>query len=205
MDTFKEPEYKNRVVVQAAATVCLAVGCSRVDEAVLDTLADVVKEYVKTIGTHANNIAEAGGRTVCTPLDALSALKQMGPKEVSIVELRRFEKSWQQPFHAEVPQLPVKKRKRFNRGANESSSGWGAQEIDRPPHIPAFLPPFPPKHTYQATEAGGGRRSKDVKAAQQARLKRRNAVTEALTSAASAAAPFPSPSSSGIPFSVKPL
>jgi histone H3/H4 len=78
MDTFKEPEYKNRVAVQAAATVCLAVGCRRAEEAVLDTLADIIKEYVKTIGTHANNIAEAGGRTVVTPLDALSALKQMG-------------------------------------------------------------------------------------------------------------------------------
>jgi hypothetical protein len=33
---------------------------------------------VKTIGIHASNIAESGGRAVVTPLDALSALKQMG-------------------------------------------------------------------------------------------------------------------------------
>jgi hypothetical protein len=126
-------------------------------------------------------------------------------------ELRRFEKSWQQPFHAEVPNLPVKKRKRFNTSAQEGGSssssgisGWGAQEAERPPYIPAFLPPFPPKHTYQATEAAGARRGKDAKVAQQARLKRRNAVTEALASATSSAVPTTA-TTAGIPFPLKPM
>jgi hypothetical protein len=132
-----------------------------------------------------------------------------GPKEVSVNDMKQFEKSWNQPFHAEIPKLPVKKRKQFNYGAEESSLGWGVDAHERPPHVPSFLPPFPPKHTFQSTEANRTRHHKDPKVVQQARVKRRNTITDALAAATSPMLTQPESSSfvepPSIPFKVKPI
>lgn len=81
MDT----EFQRRVTVEAAAHACLAVGASRAYPPVLETLADIVKHYVATLGAHAHAVSEHGGRTDVNVLDILAAMKQMGPEAVRYV------------------------------------------------------------------------------------------------------------------------
>ena len=78
MDT----EFQRRVTVEAAAHACLAIGATHAQPAVLETMADVVKHYVATIGAHAHAVAEHGGRADVNVLDVLAAMKQMGPEAV---------------------------------------------------------------------------------------------------------------------------
>jgi histone H3/H4 len=78
MDT----EFQRRVTIEAAAHACLAVGATRAHPALLETLADVVKHFVATLGAHAHAVAEHGGRADVNVLDMLAAMKQMGPEAV---------------------------------------------------------------------------------------------------------------------------
>lgn len=82
--------------------MCLAVGCEDASPAVLETLADVMKHYVATVGVHARNIAENGCRADVTEIDVLTALKQVGPEAVQWPELERFAKQWKQPCPSKV-------------------------------------------------------------------------------------------------------
>eukprot|EP00616_Rhizochromulina_sp_CCMP1243_P010185 CAMPEP_0118964072 /NCGR_PEP_ID=MMETSP1173-20130426/1841_1 /TAXON_ID=1034831 /ORGANISM="Rhizochromulina marina cf, Strain CCMP1243" /LENGTH=222 /DNA_ID=CAMNT_0006912493 /DNA_START=115 /DNA_END=783 /DNA_ORIENTATION=+ len=177
MDT--SPEYfSHRVCVQAAAHICLALGFERTYPAVLDTIADVIKHYVETIGSHAHAITEHGGRQDVTAIDIIAAMKQLSPHPVNWQELRRFafneQGSWQQPFHAEIVRYPLHKRPRDHYAGVEE----GASE--RPAHIPAFLPPLPPPHTHQRTAVPAVVSEKNAKSVREKRLKRKQQYRESL-------------------------
>ena len=83
-------DYADSVCRAAAAHVCLAVGASRTYPSVLDTLSDVTKQYVTTIGLHARNVAETGARTDVSVVDVLAAMKQMGAGGCHWADLNEF-------------------------------------------------------------------------------------------------------------------
>lgn len=173
--------FAQRVSVQAAAHVCRAVGCQRAFPSVLDTLADVIKHFVETVGTHAHRIAEHGGRQDVTVVDALAAMKQMGPEPIDWRGLRNFAfndqgSSWQQPFHVDVPRLPVRKRKRQLYAAERDDE---AAE-PHPPHIPPFLPELPPPHTLKRTKVPAVKRSNDARELREKRVKRNQDAQQVL-------------------------
>ncbi len=150
--------YADKVCRSAVAHVCYRVGASRSYPSVLNTLADVTKEYIKTIGRQSSGVAVNGGRADVSAVDIMSGLKQMGYGQATWMELKKFAfnesggPSWHFPCPVEVPMLPVRKRKR------EHFAVVGSQNTEaRPAHIPSWLPPLPPKHTYKKT------RSKAVK------------------------------------------
>jgi hypothetical protein len=111
--------------------------------------------------------------------------------QVQWKELREFGFNeagpWQQPFHTEVPRLPVRKRKRAPYAAQtDHASGSGSD--CRPAHVPAFLPPFPPVHTYRATAVAAVARTADAAAVRQERVQRKQEVSKSLTAIAGARA-----------------
>mmetsp|Transcript_2083 Transcript_2083/g.2489 ORF Transcript_2083/g.2489 Transcript_2083/m.2489 type:complete len:252 (-) Transcript_2083:54-809(-) len=174
-------DFSHRVCVQAAAHICRAVGCQRAYPSVLDTIADVMKHYIGTIGTHAHAVAAHGGRSKIAATDVLAAMKQMGPDPVDWRSLRDFAlnedgASWQQPFHAEIPRLPVKKRKR-----NYYASVEDEEEDSRPSHIPSFLPPLPPKHSFHRTKVAAVKGSTNSRTVRSNRVKRKQLVQRSLS------------------------
>mmetsp|Transcript_21360 Transcript_21360/g.48178 ORF Transcript_21360/g.48178 Transcript_21360/m.48178 type:complete len:249 (-) Transcript_21360:383-1129(-) len=180
-------EFKRRVTAQGCAHVCLAVGCTRAFPSVLEVLADVTRDYVATIGSHSRTLAEAGGRSEVTAIDVLSVLKHMGPEAQQWKDLQHFafsDEPWQQPFNTEIPRLPVRRRRRAHfastaEGDEATIEGEGGEE--RPAHVPDFLPPFPPKHTYQSTETKAVKRSRDPAEVRQQRVKRKHEIAQSLT------------------------
>ena len=206
-------DYADSVCRAAAAHVCLAVGASRTYPSVLDTLSDVTKQYVTTIGLHARNVAETGARTDVSVVDVLAAMKQMGAGGCHWADLNEFAFNdvgpWQQPFHAEVPMLPVRKRKRDHfavvapsgssssssssaaaataaaaaaSSSSSSSSSSAVEYVDdgRPPHIPPWLAPLPPKHTYIKTKSNAVKKTVDGGALRKKRAARKQEIAASL-------------------------
>jgi len=130
------------------------------------------------------------------PVDAGSVMSLRGYvslyalRQVQWKELREFGFSeagpWQQPFHTQVPRLPVRKRKRTPYAAqtDSASSGGGSGGDGRPAHVPAFLPPFPPAHTYQSTAVAAVKRTSDASVVRQERVRRKQEVAKSLTAIA---------------------
>jgi histone H3/H4 len=75
-------DFKRRVTMQAVAHVCLASGCTRAFPSVIETLADVMKQYIAEIGVHARGVADHGGRADINVIDILAAMKQIGKNRV---------------------------------------------------------------------------------------------------------------------------
>jgi len=103
-------------------------------------------------------------------------------------ELREFGFSeagpWQQPFHTQVPRLPVRKRKRTPYAAQTDSASSSDGGDGRPAPVPAFLPPFPPAHTYQSTAVAAVKRTSDASVMRQERVQRKQDVAKSLTAIA---------------------
>ena len=179
-------DYEDKVCRAASAHVCLAVGASRTYPSVLDTLADVTKHYIATLGLHAKGAAKIGGRTEVSAVDVLVATKQMGPGGCSWRDLNEFAFNevgpWQQPFHAEVPVLPARKRKREHFatvGVGGSAAGAVADD-GRPPHIPLWLAPLPPKHTYKKTRSNAAKKTVDGAVLRKSRATRKQDIATSL-------------------------
>ena len=180
-------DYEDKVCRAAAAHVCLAVGASRTVPSVLRTLADVTKQYIATVGVHAKGAAEIGGRTEVSAVDILVATKQMGPGGCSWRDLNEFAFNevgpWQQPFHAEVPVLPARKRKLEHFatvGGGGGAGGIPVADDGRPPHIPPWLAPLPPKHTYKKTCSNAVKKTVDGATLRKSRATRKQDIAASL-------------------------
>lgn len=92
---------------------------------------------------------------------------------------------WCPPLY-QIPSLPVKRDKKRPLFASVLEGDGSA--VHRPPHIPAFLPPLPPRHTYQTTAASGAKRRKDAGEARAARVAAKQDATRALSELAAATA-----------------
>lgn len=169
--------FASAVTNQAVAQIVAACGFKKTQASVLTCLSDVVKDYIDTIGTFAKSNAEHGGRTKVTIADMLIALEQLAvPIDWETLRSHAFNddeinQRWYQPFPVEVPSFPVRIAKDpfpkeprpplFGRQEEEDSSRKNAAEpgasssLDqepRPSYVPAFLPPFPHKHTFRRTK-----------------------------------------------------
>ena len=140
-----------------------------------------------TIGSHAHAISERGERADVSALDTLAAIKHIGPLEVTWETLNDFAFStshatWQQPFHTEIPRLPLAKRKRAHYATVEDVvEGDREDQAARPSHIPAHLPPFPPRRTYEVSRTSSLSRDIRPDLVRKARVKRKQDIANALT------------------------
>lgn len=203
---------------QAVAQIALTVGCQHAYPSVLDSLADLVKDFIMQVGKAAQEKCEAEGRTALSVLDLKAALEhgQVFGKEpmqrldvdFRHLQLFAFKESadsteigtpeslnWHQPFHTRIPPFPVRKRPRLppsgwlpgQRAAHVSLEPGTAVSVDgsaaaarRPGYVPAFLPPFPPEHTYKRTARGAVSKTKDAAEIQKRRVETKQLVQRAL-------------------------
>ena len=131
-----------RVVV---ARVCQEMGFDAASSSALDTLGDVLLQYMEAAGAGTRAAAEAAGRTEGNLLDVLASLGDLGADMDGLMRHADVAEH-ELPFPRALPRLPVRKRPR----ATPSFRDVG--EVP-PPHIPAFLPALPDRHTYHATPA----------------------------------------------------
>lgn len=63
-----------------------------------------------------------------------------------------FNPHWNQPFHHEVKDFPIKPRSSSRRRIERiSSSTESTSYNNKPSYVPKYLPNFPPHHTYSNT------------------------------------------------------
>lgn len=131
------------VVGQIAETA----GFQAVHESAVDVLADLMLRYIAQLGSASHSYAELAGRTDCNVNDLLLTFEDMG---IDLDELRKFAAAGQEvPFAHPLPHYPVSK-------APSLAPTFVDKKETPPPHVPAFLPAFPDKHTYVQTPAYAG-------------------------------------------------
>jgi histone H3/H4 len=57
-----DDEYASEITQIAVARACVALGFKQCDKGVVDSLADIVQHYIKTLGSNAQEQAELCGR-----------------------------------------------------------------------------------------------------------------------------------------------
>ncbi|KAJ8598934.1 hypothetical protein CTAYLR_009846 [Chrysophaeum taylorii] len=146
-------EFARECCMQTVGRVCVQLGFESAEEAALEAVADVIRSFVSALAkrTHGNMVHSQ--RTVVALNDVLAAFRQAPSARVSWRSLERFAfrtdgKGWNLPSHLVVPVLPASKRQRVVCTPNHI----GTNDEERSSHIPKFLPPFPPAHTYRKPE-----------------------------------------------------
>lgn len=69
-------DFSLQVTRQAVARACIALGLKNASQPVLDTIADVIKNYIESIALTAIDRAETGGRIVAGIHDIIPAVDQ---------------------------------------------------------------------------------------------------------------------------------
>ena len=156
-------EYAQEITKQAAARACVALGYQRTTPATLDCLADLVQHYIQSLSSNILEISEISGRVQPGIQDVLSALSDPA-KPDSWDKLRDFafenvkdptlasETKWCQPFPHEVPDFPERQKRRHDERL------YSHEIRIKAAHVPDFLPPYPPLHTYKRTVPSGKKR-----------------------------------------------
>lgn len=67
--------YANEVAKRAVARACVALGFKYCQESALESLADILKHYILTIGSTARDQAEVSGRSVVGIQDIILAIE----------------------------------------------------------------------------------------------------------------------------------
>eukprot|EP00004_Rigifila_ramosa_P015766 TRINITY_DN3683_c0_g1_i1.p1 TRINITY_DN3683_c0_g1~~TRINITY_DN3683_c0_g1_i1.p1 ORF type:complete len:354 (+),score=64.41 TRINITY_DN3683_c0_g1_i1:150-1211(+) len=136
-----------------------------VQASALDMLTDIVERYLRDAGRVAHDLAEHTGRTSVNALDIFEAL------DVLNVNMPGFytyvQKAAELPFTKALPEIlpcPSASSVFVPVPDEEAAKAPKGQE-----HIPPFLPPFPPEHTFKATEVEV---EPDIPPAEQARQQR---------------------------------
>lgn len=70
-------EFSREITKQAVARACTALEYKNVQLSVIESLADVVRNYVECIGDHTRDIAEHAGRAIPGVQDVISSLDAM--------------------------------------------------------------------------------------------------------------------------------
>lgn len=70
-------EFAREVTKQAIARACTALEYKNIQQSSLDALADIIKNYVETLGEKTRDIAENSGRAIPGVQDVISSLDSM--------------------------------------------------------------------------------------------------------------------------------
>ncbi|KAK9822363.1 hypothetical protein WJX81_001347 [Elliptochloris bilobata] len=162
--------YARAVAKIAAAQIAEAAGYEGIQASANDTLAELMLRYSVELGSAAHSYAELAGRTVFNAADLELALDDMG---VSVEELVRYVRAEEEvPFPQPLAHFPVVKRPSL-------APSFADKQEEAPPHVPAWLPAFPDKHTYVATPAFAAH-DKDARRQRAAANKARREAEQAL-------------------------
>ena len=66
-----DDEYANEITKQAIARACIALGFKNAHKAAIDSLADIIQHYIRTVAVTARDQAEYSGRAYAGIQDIL--------------------------------------------------------------------------------------------------------------------------------------
>mmetsp|Transcript_21690 Transcript_21690/g.31564 ORF Transcript_21690/g.31564 Transcript_21690/m.31564 type:complete len:275 (+) Transcript_21690:41-865(+) len=152
-------EFSREVTRRAVARACLALDYKNAQSSALDSLADVVKHFIQTVGVEMHNCAETSGRADPGIFDCKSALSAVEGSKMPIWrELQTFafgsrhgstgkvSTVWCQPFPGSVPTFPTATP------LPATVSVPASAECVAPKHKSlSHLPALPPSRTYSRT------------------------------------------------------
>ena len=138
--------YAKELTKVSASLVCRRLGFTRTSDAVLESLADVVRHFIETLAIQIQEIGENSGRSTAGIQDLLPLLNPDWKtlREFAFEDVKGAQRRprWQEPFPLAVPDFPLPAKE-------HSVSILGDQA--RGDHVPSHLPLYPPAHTYIQT------------------------------------------------------
>lgn len=133
--------YAQELTKVSVAKASLAVGFTQTSEACLESLADVMRQYIQTTSSHIKDIAEGSGRVAPGVQDLVSIVDRHALKDFMNGNNKR--PPWREAFPLAIEPFPI-----ATRDAQHTVLG----EQVRGDHVPLHLPLYPPVHTYKPTE-----------------------------------------------------
>uniref|UniRef100_A0A1I7Y5Y3 Transcription initiation factor TFIID subunit 8 n=1 Tax=Steinernema glaseri TaxID=37863 RepID=A0A1I7Y5Y3_9BILA len=140
-------EYKFRQVIrQGTGAICKNSGFTHIDPNALELLSEMMLSHILDACAATKLITENAGRTVATPTDAILGLIDSGTDVSALAD-----------YFARLRltgSLVVFPPKKANPSTQMKALKVG-EARPHPPHIPAWMPPFPDPHTYIKTTVSG--------------------------------------------------
>lgn len=144
--------YAMQLTKVSVSRACMALGYTHTTDACLESLTDVVKQYIQKISVQMQERVEGSGRVAPGIHDLISGiLEWMKLAEFAFEDVRQPHKRgkcWNVPFPFALAHFPVYENAITS---NQSLSSAGLGEQIRGSHIPSHLPLYPPIHTYKPT------------------------------------------------------
>lgn len=151
---------------RSLSQLCEDQGFTHLETGAVDALAHVVRTYLEGVGVRAQQLAEHAGRSRPNLVDIQSSLAQAaenlplarGPVEGTHAGDDRDKAT--RSIANDVPRFPSHVRSGAPETLALSSEDEAAVERERRPHIPPWLPPFPPTfaRTPRPAQGDSGRR-----------------------------------------------
>ena len=141
--------FANDVLRSVVAEVCSsAFECA--EERALQTLVDIVANFLESAGRNANALSELSGRTTVSAEDAVAAIN--ASRLVDVTDLKRVceDVVFDMTYIEGVPDFP---RVLQPAESEQNESLDPEAEKRRVEGLPRHFPPLPPEHTYKKTEA----------------------------------------------------
>lgn len=136
-----------KVLKAAVARICEGEGVDITTQSCLNTLMHLAMSHITTISQHANESAEASGRTVTNITDLSIALAE---NQQSLSSLNEFVHSTRKKDVKPIqntPKFPLYPTVIMDQPGDLISTN----RTPYPAYIPPFLPQFPPEHTYRTS------------------------------------------------------
>lgn len=136
--------FSRELMKVVVAQIAQAVGFHSIHQSASESIADILQLYIEELGYSSHLYAEHATRTESNFHDINSTFEDLG---VSVPDLFNFVTQFEEiPFAKAVPPFPLPKKE-----IPHPPDLADKEELPHPDHIPSFLPPFPPRHTYAHT------------------------------------------------------
>eukprot|EP00124_Ichthyophonus_hoferi_P005014 Ihof_evm1s640 gene=Ihof_evmTU1s640 len=143
LDPVSEKAFCRAIIKQMASGVIRDRGYKATTEGAMETLTEVVEQFLSALGQACHGFADQSGRTQGNAMDVLMALGDLG---VDLHAIYNYgEENQQEIFEIAIPKFPLDPIHSVD-GTNIVLAS-----LPRRPHpnqIPSHLPPLPPNHTY---------------------------------------------------------
>jgi hypothetical protein len=150
-------EYSKELTKASIALVAQRIGFTITSEATLESLADVVREFIETSSTRALELSECSGRAVPGIQDVLPVLdpdwRELKDFAFEDAKNPHQRQRWHEPFPFHVPNFPIAPKEQKIVALGDRSQG---------DHVPSHLPMYPPSHTYKQTTVGTKSKKRSV-------------------------------------------
>ncbi|KAJ0989797.1 hypothetical protein J5N97_008153 [Dioscorea zingiberensis] len=151
-------DFSRSIAKIAVSQVCESAGFHGSRHSALDSLADILIQYIHDLSKASHFYANLSGRTACNVFDIIQGLKDLeaprgfpGASDIHqcavgsgvIKEITRFVDTYEEnPFARPVPSFPIARQPK------PITSFAQVGEATAGKHIPDWLPVFPDQHTY---------------------------------------------------------